>query len=63
VRIIANPLSLEDMNRLWGIFPNKPYRLSVAYLVTPVKVPSARIIQMKRVIEKVTKVSRSGGGA
>ena len=51
------------MNRLWGIFPNKPYRLSVAYLVTPVKVPSARIIQMKRVIEKVTKVSRSGGGA
>src|SRR6266446_400169 len=54
---------LEDVIRLWGIFPNKPYRLSVAYLVTPVKVPSARIIQMKRVIEKITKVSRSGGGA
>jgi hypothetical protein len=45
------------MNRLWGIFPNKPYRLSVAYLVTPVKVPSGRIVAIKRVLEKVTRVS------
>jgi len=61
VRIISHPLSLEDTNRLWGVFPNKPYRLSVAYLVTPVKVPSARTIQIKRVMEKVTRVHRLGG--
>jgi hypothetical protein len=51
------------MNRLWGIFPNKPYRLSVAYLVAPVKVPSARTVAIKRVLEKVTRVSRLGEGA
>ena len=63
VRIISNPLSLEEMNRLWGIFPNKPYRLSVAYLVTPVKVPSARVIPIQRVVEKVIRVSRLEGRA
>lgn len=63
VRIVSHPLSLEDTNRLWGIFPNKPYRLSVAYLVTPVQVPSGRIIPITRVVEKVTRFSRVGEGA
>lgn len=60
VRIISHPLSLEDMNRLWGTFANKPYRLSVAYLLTPVQVPSARTIPVTRIVEKVTRVSRLG---
>ncbi len=60
MQILPQPLSLEDTNRLWGIFPNKPYRLSVAYLVTPVRVPSARIIPITRVVERVTRVSRLG---
>jgi hypothetical protein len=38
LRILLQPLSVEELNRLWGLFPNKPYRLSVAYQVTPVKV-------------------------
>jgi len=38
LRILLHPLSMEELNRLWGLFPNKPYRLSVAYQVTPVKV-------------------------
>jgi hypothetical protein len=62
VRIVPQPLSLEDTNRLWGIFPNKPYRLSVAYLVTPVQVPSARTMAVTRVVERVTRVSRLGEG-
>ena len=62
VRIISHPLSLEDTNRLWGIFPNKPYRLSVAYLVTPVQVPSARIIPVTPVVERVARISRLGEG-
>lgn len=57
LHIVQQPLSLEDLNRLWGIFPGKPYRLSVAYQVTPVYVPSARTIPVKRVTERVTRVS------
>lgn len=62
VRIIPQPFSLEDINRLWGTFANKPYRLSVAYLVTPVQVPSARIIPVTRVVEKIERISRVGEG-
>lgn len=53
VRIVPHPLSLEDTNRLWAIFPGKPYRLSVAYLVSPVEVQSKKEIQVKRVVETV----------
>ena len=38
LRVLLHPLSLEDLNRLWGMFPSKPYRLSLAFQVTPVKV-------------------------
>jgi len=62
VRVLPHSLSLEDTNRLWGIFPNKPYRLSVAYLATPLQIPSSRIIPITRVVEKVTRVSRIGAG-
>jgi hypothetical protein len=62
VQILSHPLSLEDTNRLWGIFPNKPYRLSVAYLVTPVQVPSSRVIPVTRVVERVARVSRLAEG-
>jgi hypothetical protein len=60
VQIMAQALTLEDTNRLWGIFPNKPYRLSVAYLVTPVRVPSSRLIPITRVKERVARISRLG---
>jgi hypothetical protein len=60
LRILPQPLSLEDINRLWAIFPNKPYRLSVAYLVTPLQLPSARIIPVSRVRERVARVSQLG---
>ncbi len=38
LRILLHPLTLEDLTRLWAIFPNEKYQLSVAYQVTPVKV-------------------------
>ena len=55
--ITPHSLSLEDMNRLWGVFPNTPYRLSVAYLVTPVYIPSDHVTSAVPVTEKVTKIS------
>jgi hypothetical protein len=43
------------------MFPNKPFSLSVTYLVSPVQVPSARVVPVKRVVEKVTRFHRTGG--
>jgi len=61
VRITPHVLSLEDTNRLWAMFPNKPFSLSVTYLVSPVQVPSSRVIPITRVAERVTRLFRSGG--
>jgi len=56
VRITPHVLSLEDMNRLWAMFPDKAFSLSVSYLVSPVLVPSSRVVLVTRVLEKVTTV-------
>jgi hypothetical protein len=61
VRITPHVLSLEDTNRLWAMFPSKPFSLSVTYLVSPVQVPSARVVPVTRVREKVTRFVRTGG--
>ncbi len=63
LRITPHTLTLEDTNRLWAMFPNKGYSLSVSYLVSPLHVPSARVLPITRVSEKVTRVFRSGGPA
>jgi hypothetical protein len=41
VRVTLQPLSLEEMNRLWGLFQTQ-YRISVAYEVSVVLIASAR---------------------
>ncbi|WMW25096.1 DUF4255 domain-containing protein [Methanolobus sediminis] len=46
------PISLDDITRIWSTFQNKPYRPSVCYLVTPVKVESTRQKEDKRVTER-----------
>jgi hypothetical protein len=60
IRLTNYMLSLEDKNRLWGMFPNKAYNLSVTYLLSPVRVPSSSITTVTRVIEKTTKVYQTG---
>ncbi len=54
LRIVFRPLSLEDMFRLWSAFPNKPYKLSVSYQVTPVRIDSVLPpLTAQPVLEKV----------
>lgn len=60
VRITPQSLSLEDTNRLWAMFPNKPFSLSVTYLVSPVLVQSSRLMPIRRVAETVTRLHRTG---
>lgn len=40
LRLTLNPISMEDMTRIWSVFPDTPYELSVTYLVTPVVIES-----------------------
>lgn len=52
LKTVPNTVSLEELNKLWGIFPNKAFKLSVSYMVTPVRIPSARETTVTRVVEK-----------
>jgi hypothetical protein len=40
IRVNPVTLSLDDVNKLWAIFPNKSLRPSVCYILSPVKIPS-----------------------
>ncbi len=53
IRIVPNGLSLEELNKLWGIFPSKPFKLCMAYILTPVRIPSAKPdAAVSRVLQK-----------
>jgi hypothetical protein len=36
VRLSPESYSPEDMNRIWGLFPEEPFRTSIVYLASPV---------------------------
>ncbi len=52
LRILLNPLSPDDINKIWTTFQDVHYRLSVGYLVTPVNIDSIRDINTQRVVSK-----------
>jgi hypothetical protein len=58
LHVVFRPLSLEDMFRLWSAFPNKPYKLSLSYQVTPVRIDSVLPpLETKPVLEKLIRVN------
>ena len=53
LRVILNPLSVDELNKLWSVISKaKPFRLSLSYEVTPVRIESMREREVKRVIER-----------
>jgi len=52
LRITLNPISMEDMTRIWSVFPDTPYELSVTYLVTPVAIESTRTLGTAPVVDE-----------
>ena len=56
LKILLNEITLDDLNKIWSLFPNKPYRLSISYMVTPLMIPSSRTTErtVSRVITKET---------
>ena len=55
IRITPRDLSIDDLNKLWSIFPNKTYRISFAYVVTPVIIQSSKTRDVTRVSKVETK--------
>jgi hypothetical protein len=54
LKITLFPIPLEELNRIWNSFPDKSLRLSVCYMVTPVKLDSTREMDTRRVVEQET---------
>lgn len=56
LHLTLNPLSLDDLTKIWNTFQGKPLRPSVCYLVTPVEIDSSRPeVSVKRVTSKESK--------
>lgn len=54
LKITPKTLSLDELNKLWSVFPNKAFKLSVSYLMTPAIVQSDIVKDITRVVEKKT---------
>ncbi len=52
LRITLNPITIEDMTRIWSVFPDMPYELSVTYLVTPVPIESGSSLGTAPVVDQ-----------
>ncbi len=65
IKLLLSPLSLDDLTKIWSAFQDVAYRLSISYLVTPVKIDSTRELGLQRVVSKEMNhsfMSSNGGG-
>ena len=51
LRVTLNPITVEDLTRIWSVFPQASYRPSVCYLVSPVRVDSTDVASHQRVVQ------------
>ena len=52
IRLVFNPISLDDLTKIWNTFHDVGYRPSLSYLVTPIQIDSVRKASVNRVISK-----------
>jgi hypothetical protein len=52
IKLLFNPISLDDLTKIWNTFQDVPYKLSVSYMVTPVRIDSTRKMSIQRVVSK-----------
>ena len=63
VRLSMEPLSTEEISRIWALFPTVNYRTSVAYLATPVWVdPLDAPVISKAVLDDAPRLGQRGRG-
>jgi hypothetical protein len=61
VRLTPEPYPMEEMSRIWGLFPNEPYRTSMVYLATPVFVEAGNIGLGPPVLKRKQKIGIING--
>ncbi len=49
IRVSYNNLTIQDIKQLWEVFPGKPAKVSLSYLVSPVRLPAEKIFTIPRV--------------
>ena len=52
LRLTLQPISVEDVTRVWSVFPETALQPSVSYLVTPVRLQSDRTRGGARVVSR-----------
>jgi hypothetical protein len=52
LRVTHQPITVEDVTRLWGALPNIALQTSVSYLVSPVRIRSTRAAAAKKVTSR-----------
>jgi hypothetical protein len=57
VRLTPEPYPMEEMSRIWGLFPNEVYRTSMVYLATPVYVD---VIDRRDVPPVLSRTNKTG---
>jgi hypothetical protein len=60
LRVTLNPISMEDMTRIWSVFPDTPFEISVTYLVTPVAIDSALEFTGAPVVDQIHEQGHRG---
>jgi hypothetical protein len=60
VRVTLDPISSEEMSRIWALFPTANYRTSVVYLATPVWIdPAAPVSPAAPITSELYRVGAS----
>ena len=52
LRLSLQPMTIEDLTRIWSVFPDTALQPSVSYLVTPVRVRSDRTRGGARIVSR-----------
>jgi hypothetical protein len=52
LRLSLQPINIEDLTRIWSVFPETVLTASVSYLVTPVRLRSTRTRGGQRVVSR-----------
>ena len=58
LRLTLQPMTVEDLTRIWSVFPESVLHASVSFLVTPVKLRSTRAVAGARVTSRRTDVDQ-----
>jgi hypothetical protein len=56
LRLTLQPMTVEDLTRIWSVFPESVLHASASYLVTPVRLRSTRTRGGRRVVARDTGV-------